>query len=808
MIITETTEAVNTTTLAVQNFSILDSPALYKLMYTSMYEDKEKIVLQELAANALDAHRSAGITDTAVVITLPTEENPELIVKDFGIGMSLKTLNAIYPVYGASTKRSDNTSIGGFGLGSKSPFALTNSFIVESTHEGITSTVSCFLDNGKPKFSVFTSENVGKADGTEIRVPVTSDNSQRRLSQHTETLFTLWPVQPIICGVVKNVKNPELLVTDLLYFSPSDNFANSHRRENIIAVGPFTYKLPIGIAERLAESDEMRRILKQFHNLLCSDKKTFYTVVPKFEIGELELSPSRELIESTEDNYQKVVAKITAIQESTFKDAKEDYSAVWFLEFLEALENNGVFVETYSGNRVFVGVDKKFVSPIFDKILNPNPNMFNYMWAQAEKIPYDKIVQEFKDLPIEVSKRAEKLLKSHVYDTENNYGTRSTIRLTTDIKSPKLDLNAVMLTGLSQITYRYRASTSNRVLEVDRSLTIHNTERLRVTKNYRTYPDVRTIPVFLGDEGVRQKFYHWWREMEDDVCNTGFKMFPNAKEYEDEVIFFDKHQPIPDEERCNKTYSIKDIEKVWENRPRKEKVTPSAKKAAVKLDEETTVIGEHYELGLCVKTDFTVKNLREMLKGDAEVVMVASNARTTNVVAAMRHILPDNITSKYPAVVISKKFQNKKVVKDLLASSKVHYLGYSGTCSLCMHEVHRRILKDDLPAKILSIRDKNTAILDLLNFQAVLNRYLLPAFKDVLTSVEGVPSKYLAEKYSNHVSANSRDALAKLLPEKLLSKILLVGYNAERGRTVENILSAADVKMLKHSINFHKGLRT
>ena len=86
------------------NLVIEISPLLYKLMYSSMYEDKEQVVLQELSANALDAHKAAGKEHIPISIILPTQLSPELVVQDFGVGMSYETISSIYPSYGKSTK--------------------------------------------------------------------------------------------------------------------------------------------------------------------------------------------------------------------------------------------------------------------------------------------------------------------------------------------------------------------------------------------------------------------------------------------------------------------------------------------------------------------------------------------------------------------------------------------------------------------------------------------------------------------------------------------------------------------------------
>ena len=87
---------INNTTTATQKFGFQMTPLISKVLYTHLYEDKEHVVLQELAANALDAQVENNTQSTPIRIILPTELEPELVVQDCGIGMSLDTVNNIF----------------------------------------------------------------------------------------------------------------------------------------------------------------------------------------------------------------------------------------------------------------------------------------------------------------------------------------------------------------------------------------------------------------------------------------------------------------------------------------------------------------------------------------------------------------------------------------------------------------------------------------------------------------------------------------------------------------------------------------
>lgn len=321
MLLEQHSSIENNTSLDTKSFGIEQTPFFFKILSSSLYERKEEAVLRELSANALDAHIMAGIQDTPIEVILPNELSPELVIRDFGTGMSLLTLEEVYTVYGSSTKRNDNINIGAFGMGSKSPFALTDSFTVESTHNGITTNIACYLDEGQPKFSVFSSTRTGNPSGTTVRVPVPSVDNQKALIKAAETIYSYWTTLPTIKGakVTDNLSNYLLYTNDLVYvtsrYSPIVPYNYGSSDVDLVTIGPFYYTIPAALKERLSKSPAYNVLSRlTLHSQNGSLSNVSYTL--KFNIGDLELAPSRERIEDTPLNYQKIQQKINTL--STF----------------------------------------------------------------------------------------------------------------------------------------------------------------------------------------------------------------------------------------------------------------------------------------------------------------------------------------------------------------------------------------------------------------------------------------------------------------------------------------------------------
>lgn len=101
---------------------------------STLYANPPYAVLREFIANAIDAHHAAGYSGP-VEVDLPTRDDPRLVIRDHGNGMSRDTLVNTYYNYGESSKRGDSTSIGALGFGSKSAYSVSPTWEVHSVTE-------------------------------------------------------------------------------------------------------------------------------------------------------------------------------------------------------------------------------------------------------------------------------------------------------------------------------------------------------------------------------------------------------------------------------------------------------------------------------------------------------------------------------------------------------------------------------------------------------------------------------------------------------------------------------------------------
>lgn len=144
-----------------------------------IYADKVLAVVREYLANALDEHAKHGVF-MPVRVTLPTHNDLNFRVRDFGKGLDDNGVRYFFGRYFKSTKNESREAVGGFGIGSKSGHAYADQFSVVSWHNGLCTSYVCPLEgNGHTamgKILKIDSVRSSEPDGIEITVPVAPDN--------------------------------------------------------------------------------------------------------------------------------------------------------------------------------------------------------------------------------------------------------------------------------------------------------------------------------------------------------------------------------------------------------------------------------------------------------------------------------------------------------------------------------------------------------------------------------------------------------------------------------------------------------
>ena len=387
-----------------ETFKFTNSPVIFKILSDSLYSDKISSIVRELSSNAHDSHVAAGKKDIPFDIHLPVYNSKALFndetemyfsVKDYGTGLSEEEIYNLYTIYGESNKRQSNEYIGGFGIGSKSPFAYTDCFSVISRYDGRKTTYSAFVnENGYPSITKIYEEATDECNGVEISFPVKESDVDKFV----------------------NAVNRELK-----FFEPYPNVNNENCtpfvKENISDEGDgwfierYTYGRPslyfiIGNVQYRVDSEYYNKFWNGTMFITC-------------EVGSLSLAASRETLAYTNTTKKIITDKLDAIQKEIisriveYKKTHTQYEYLLYINHLPYTYKN-FNEEFYSGYDVIHDYTRNIVLPYkeFSNFLTLHKSDIHiYSYGKLKK--FDKVDE---NLYIEISNNTK-----FVYFTKKYY---------------------------------------------------------------------------------------------------------------------------------------------------------------------------------------------------------------------------------------------------------------------------------------------------------------------------------------------------------------------------------------------------
>lgn len=285
-------------------FSETASAKLMSMMSDFLYSDKEYAVISELSANAYDVHCQVGKGDVPIEVQLPTNIDQELVVRDYGTGLSEENVYKLLAAYGESTKSESNDQVGFWGIGSKSPAAVTDTWTIVSYFEGQKTHYEVFVaSDGVPSikkmFSVPTDEV-----GMEVRVPIPKYNFGV-WTQAAQKAFRFYPVKPKMNREISYHTDEKVFEGNGWY-----NTQQGHGFNLTIITTMRGYSVDWQKISPLL-SDDVRKVI--------SDAGAIFV---EFPVGEIDLSISREQIQFNDKTTKNIVNKLNQVYEDVMAEAK------------------------------------------------------------------------------------------------------------------------------------------------------------------------------------------------------------------------------------------------------------------------------------------------------------------------------------------------------------------------------------------------------------------------------------------------------------------------------------------------------
>lgn len=300
----------------------------FRVMSDTLYTDKIGSIIRELASNAIDGQRAQGNLETPFDIFLPCTENPKFCIRDYGTGLSPEEIETVYTRYFESTKDQNEDDIGGFGLGAKTPFAYTDSFIVRSYHHGQVFTYTIAFSGDEPEYELQFVQDTDEPNGLEVYFDVDPEDFDEFSTKAFRTLIwfnhvpNVWTGSEDVNGFFKVASNftnyrerianfrkdncfedENMIICPNSYSNPFE-YRNSQLKSRICVIqGGVLYPVSTSASDTLRE----------FAGKIPSN----YSVITKHKIGEISLTPSREQIEESKQTIQNIESKISIIMDKS-----------------------------------------------------------------------------------------------------------------------------------------------------------------------------------------------------------------------------------------------------------------------------------------------------------------------------------------------------------------------------------------------------------------------------------------------------------------------------------------------------------
>ena len=275
-----------------------DGAHIMGILREGLYSDKILAVLREYGANAWDAHRMVGKETLPIKVTLPTHDNSNLRIRDYGPGLSHDDVFNVYTQYGASTKRGTDVAVGMLGIGSKSGFAYSDSFTIISRHGGTCRLyVASLGDDDTGAISLLAETPCDESD-TGVEIIIATEHSDRyEFQEKAVRLFQHFDPRPEI--------NVDLPILDEERTTLPSGVMTPNEGSWVALMGCVPYRVNLDQLDAKAIPEAMRST----SGLL------------KFGIGEVQVSASREELKYTPATRRSIETKACALVDEFVTDA-------------------------------------------------------------------------------------------------------------------------------------------------------------------------------------------------------------------------------------------------------------------------------------------------------------------------------------------------------------------------------------------------------------------------------------------------------------------------------------------------------
>lgn len=279
---------------------------VFNVLRKDLYSDPIGSLIREYTVNAQDEHRKHNKTDVPIYIQAPSTLSPELHIRDYAGGLTEEQVFEFFGNYGASDKRDSNEAVGFFGLGCKSAFAYTDSYVVKSFKDGKVFTFNIYLDETEiGKVAKISEEDTDEPNGVLVLVPVKTNDiySFQKKVINTVQYFKTTPVIEGL-GYEPDFEKREAKIE-------GDGWKFFGSGSTVCLMGEIAYPIDTYSINGL-ESWE-RNLLDSGLHIVAN-------------IGDVQVTASREALQMSEKTVKVIRAKLVEIRDTMVEETEKAFA--------------------------------------------------------------------------------------------------------------------------------------------------------------------------------------------------------------------------------------------------------------------------------------------------------------------------------------------------------------------------------------------------------------------------------------------------------------------------------------------------
>ena len=262
-------------------------------------------IIREVMSNCYDSHVMFGNRALLTWITAPTLEHPHLIFRDHGVGLTPEEAETTIFEFLGSAKDDSDEFIGGWGLGSKSPFAYTDTFTTILYKDGHRWEYELWKDeDGMPNKACFSDEPTSESNGVEVRIPIATKDVYACCAALRSYLYrTRFPFQLTNDSSLFVAPTCETL-WERVVNDRTVSIVEHDASKIFIYYGGFTYNV-----EDIDWAEEDKALIALWKGCL-RDNQALYLHA---NVGDCTFSVSRETLSGTEKTFKWVMGQLRAL---------------------------------------------------------------------------------------------------------------------------------------------------------------------------------------------------------------------------------------------------------------------------------------------------------------------------------------------------------------------------------------------------------------------------------------------------------------------------------------------------------------